>query len=235
MILAAGCGMRLRPLTDHVAKCMVPLGGKPLLEHTIAWLRRHGVTQLVINLSHLAGQVQDYFGDGRAWGVEITYSLEPEALGTAGGVRNVAPFFGETFFVWYGDNLSTCDLARLYALHCARGALATIALHYREDPTHSGIVSLDTDGRVMRFLEKPRPEQVFSHWVSAGIFVLEPVALERIPAGQVCDFGHDVFPALLADGAPLYGYRMGAEEGLWWIDAPEDLARVETILAGGAL
>jgi mannose-1-phosphate guanylyltransferase len=227
MLLAAGRGTRLRPLTDHVPKCMVPVHGTPVLARNIAWLRRFGVTDLVINLHYRPQAVIDYFGDGAAWGVRITYSLEEELLGTAGAVKQVADFFqGEPFFLWYGDNLSACDLRRLYALHRRRGSLATVALFYREDPTASGIVGLDADGRIRRILEKPRPDQIFSHWVNAGIFVLEPQILDMIPPG-VSDFGHDVLPDLLAAGAPLYGYHLSAAEGLWWIDTPADLERIQ--------
>ena len=223
MVLAAGQGTRLRPFTERVPKCMIPLAGKPLLEHTIAWLRKYGVTDLIINLHHLPHTVMDYFGEGQKWGVKITYSVEKEALGTAGGVKNVAWFFDGPFFVWYGDNLSTCRLDRLWGFHRAKGGIATIALHYREDPMQSGIVSLDEDDRIVRFLEKPQPNQVFSHWVSAGILVLEPEVLEAIPTEGAPDFGRDVFPTLLAAGKPLYGYQMSKGEGLWWIDTPQDL------------
>jgi NDP-sugar pyrophosphorylase family protein len=230
MILAAGQGTRLRPLTERIPKCMVPIGGKPLLEHTVLWLRKYGVTDLIINLHHLPHVVKDYFGDGQKWEVKITYSVEKEPLGTAGGVKNVEWFFDGPFFVWYGDNLSTCDLHRLYVFHQAKGGIATIALYYREDPTASGIVGLDENDRLTRFLEKPRADQVFSHWVSAGIFVLEPAVRQAIPAEGSPDFGRDVFPTLLAHRQPLYGYRMSEGEGLWWIDTPEDLRRVEEIM-----
>ncbi|MDH7475743.1 MAG: nucleotidyltransferase family protein [Anaerolineae bacterium] len=229
MILAAGRGTRLRPLTERIPKCMVPVGGKPILEHTIEWLQRYGVTDLVINLCHLPDVVMNHFGDGSRWGVQITYSLEKEPLGTAGGVRNVAWFFEGPFFVWYGDNLSTCRLDRLYAFHKTKGGVATIALHYRENPTASGIVGLDENDRITRFLEKPRPDQIFSHWVNAGIFLLEPTVLKAIPVDGAPDFGRDIFTALLAAGQRLYGYRMSANEDLWWIDTPEDLRRVQEI------
>jgi NDP-sugar pyrophosphorylase family protein len=242
MILAAGQGTRLRPLTERIPKCMVPLGGKPLLEYNIEWLRRYGVTEIIINLYHLPEAIRGYFGDGQKWGVRITYSLEHKPLGTAGGVKNVEWFFdgpfgsavgepvepqGRPFFVWYGDNLSTCRLDRLWEFHKVKGGIATIALHHRDDPTQSGIVGLDADDRITCFLEKPQPDQVFSRWVSAGIFVLEPIVLEAIPANGAPDFGRDVFPALLARGAALYGYRMSPSEGLWWIDTPEDLCQVQ--------
>jgi NDP-sugar pyrophosphorylase family protein len=197
------------------------------LEHNIEWLASYGVREIMINLHHLPETVLRHFGDGSKRGVKITYSLEEDPLGTAGGVKNVQWFFDGPFFLWYGDNLSTCKLDRLYQFHVSKGSVATIALHYREDPTASGIVGLDGDGRIVRFLEKPRPDQVFSHWVSAGIFVLEPEVLGEIPEKQAVDFGRDVFPAMLAGDQPLYGYPMMAIEGLWWIDTREDLRRVQ--------
>lgn len=230
MILAAGRGTRLRPLTDTVPKCMARVAGKPVLEHNIEWVRKFGVTDLVINIHHMPEAVKNYFGDGKPWGVRITYSVEQELLGTAGAVKKVANFFDAPFFVWYGDNLSTCRLDRLWEGHLEKGGVAMIALHEREDPTQSGIVGLDENDRVLRFLEKPRPEQVFSHWVSAGIFVLEPQALEAIPSEGASDFGRDVFPILLDGGAALYGYRMSKDEGLWWVDTPADLQRVQAAM-----
>ncbi len=228
MILAAGLGTRLRPLTDRVPKCMVPLDGKPLLEHTIARLPDYGVSDLVINLCYMPEAVIDHFGDGHKWGVRITYSLEAEALGTAGGVKKVAEYFGEPFLVWYGDNLSTCDVNRLYEQHRIKGAAATVAVHFREDVTQSGIVELDSEDRITRLVEKPRPDEVFSHWVNAGIYVLDPRVLEHIPDSAAPDFARDVFPAMLKEGERLYGYRLSAAERLWWIDRPEDLDRVRS-------
>jgi len=229
MILAAGEGSRLKPLTDHVPKCMVPVGGKPILEHTLTWLRRYGVTEIVVNLCHLPHVIREHFGNGSRWEVGITYSLETEVLGTAGGVKNVAEFFDGPFLVWYGDNLSTCRLDQLWQFHQEKGGVATIALYHRDDPTRSGIVGLDDQERITRFLEKPRPDQVFSHWVNAGIFVLEPAVLDFIPNEGPSDFGRDVFPALLAQGLLLYGYRMHPDERLYWIDTPQDLRRVQQI------
>ncbi len=227
MLLAAGQGTRLMPLTDQTPKCMVRVGGRPLLEYTITWLRRYGVQEVVINLHHLPAAVTGYFGDGSRWDLRITYTHEPEPLGTAGGVKNAADLFDGPFFVWYGDNLSTCRLDRLWEFHREQGGLATIALYEREDPSQSGILDLDEHHRITRFLEKPKREEVFSHWVSAGIFVLDPGVLDAIPSGRPADFGRDVFPTLLAQGRPLYGYRMAEDERLWWIDRPEDLAWVE--------
>jgi len=206
---------------------MIQIAGKPLLEHNVEALRSYGVTDLVINLHHLPHTVMDHFGNGGGLGVRIEYSVEPELLGTAGAVKKAERFFDGPFFVWYGDNLSTCRLDRLWRFHHTRRAAATIALYYRDDPTRSGIVGLDEHDRVVRFLEKPRPDQVFSHWVNAGILVLERQAIEAIPAGSAADFGRDIFPAMLESDSPIFGYRMTEDENLSWIDAPEDLARVE--------
>src|SRR5205085_1365494 len=145
---------------------------------------------------------------GSRFGVQLTYSFEPELLGTAGAVKQVAAVFDAPFFVWYGDNLSDCRLDRLWRLHVARSGAATIALHTRDDPTQSGIVELDDNDRVVRFLEKPRADQIFSHWVSAGILVLEPRVLDAIAANQPADFGRDVFLTLLEQGEAIFGYRM---------------------------
>lgn len=206
---------------------MIPVDGKPVLEHNIEWLRRYGVKELVINLHYRPQVVVDHFGDGSRWGVKIIYSVERELLGTAGGVKNVEWFFDGPFLLWYGDNMSTCKLDSLYQFHRTKKGITTVVLHYRQDPMASGIVGLDANGRIVKFLEKPRHDQIFSHWVSAGIYVLEPRVLSYIPAERVSDFGRHILPAMLADDQPLYGYRMEPDEELWWIDTPEDLQRVQ--------
>lgn len=233
MILAAGQGTRLKPLMDRIPKPMVLVAGKPILEHNLELLARHGVREVVINLHHQPQTIVEHFGDGFRWGVHITYSFEPELLGTAGAVKRVREQFDSTFLVLYGDNLTTCDLSRLVAFHRAKSGITTIALHYRDDPTASGIADLDDQDRVIRFVEKPNPEQVFSHWVSAGILVLEPAVLDAIPGRKNIDFGRDLFPSLLAHGEQLYGYRMSQGEDLWWIDTPEDLEGVKAIWEEG--
>jgi NDP-sugar pyrophosphorylase family protein len=232
MLLAAGRGTRLRPITDQVPKCMLPIAGKPLLETNIEWLRKFGFTELVINLYYLPQVIMDHFGDGSRWGVRIIYSLEEKILGTAGGVKRAAQYFDNTFLVWYGDNLSTCNLADLAAFHQSKKGLATVALFHREDVTYSGIVELDGNYRFVRFLEKPQSDQIFSHWVSAGIFILEPEILNNIPSEGASDFGRDIFPALLGKNYPLYGYTMSGAEGLWWVDTIEDLQRTQLEIEG---
>jgi NDP-sugar pyrophosphorylase family protein len=206
---------------------MMQVHGSPLLEHTIVWLRRFGVTDIIINLCHLPQAISDYFENGQKWNVRIVYSMESEPLGTAGGVKKAAWFLDEPFFLWYGDNFSTCNLASLFSKHRDSEAIATIALHHRDDPTQSGIVGLNSNGRITRFLEKPTSDQIFSHWVNAGIFVMQPEILTHIPDKGCPDFGKDIFPAMLADGSRLHGYTLSGEEELLWIDRPEDLERAQ--------
>ena len=228
LILAAGEGSRLRPLTEHVPKPMLEIAGRPILEHNVRLLARHGIHDIVINLHHHPEVVIDYFRDGAQFGVAISYSYEPELLGTAGGLNPIRASLTSTFLVLYGDNLSTCNIGNLLAVHERSAAVATVALFEREDVAASGIVGLDRDDRITRFLEKPRPEAVFSHWVNAGILALEPSALEAIPRAGFSDFGRDVLPKLLASGGKISGYRMTEE--LWWIDSLSDYERTRSAL-----
>lgn len=231
MALAAGEGTRLRPLTERMPKPMLPIAGRPILEHNIRLLVRHGIRELVINLHHCPEKVVSYFGDGRSLGVAITYSYEPVLLGTAGAVKKAGSFFDGTFLVVYGDNLTNCDIGRLSAFHQEKGGIGTVALFRRDDPLVSGIAGLDENDRITDFLEKPQLHEVFSHWVSAGLLILEQEVLDYVPAEYPSDFGRDVLPALLRAGQALYGYRMS--EGLWWIDTLEDYRRVEELAQKG--
>lgn len=233
MILAAGKGIRLRPLTERMPKPMVSIAGRPILEHTIRLLAKHGIREMVINLHHCPEVVTSYFGDGRAFDVLITYSYEPILLGTAGAVKKVETLFGGTFLVAYGDNLTTCDIGRLCAFHREKRGIGTVALFHRDDPTTSGIASLDESDRITRFLEKPESAQVFSHWVNSGFLVLEPEVLSYIPPDLPSDFGRDILPMLISADRPLYGYRMSEE--LWWIDTLEDYLRLQKLVEKGRL
>jgi NDP-sugar pyrophosphorylase family protein len=220
--LAAGIGERLRPLTDDRPKPMIEIAGKPILQYNLELLARAGVRDAVVNLHYRPERIRDFFGE-RFGELRLHYAYEPELLGTAGAARNNAAFLrGDDFLVVYGDNLSTIDLSKLIAVHRENDADATIALYRREDVGASGIVALDDDGRVRRFLEKPREDEIFSHWVNAGYLAAKPSVLDAIPEGP-SDFGRDVLPLLLARGARVYGYRMTEE--LWWIDSPADYER----------
>ena len=232
MVLAAGRGTRLRPLTDAIPKAMVPFAGKPLLEYVVRLLARHGFDDLVINLHHLPQVIADYFGDGRAWGVSIAYSLEDDLRGTAGAARQVADFFDGPFLLYYGDNLTNFDLGDLWQNHQREGEIASIGLVRLDDPTTRGIVGLNARGRIDRFVEKPRPDQVFdNYWVNAGIYALQPEILDRIPPDAPCDFSA-VFADLLATGRSLLGHPLRGQ--LLSTDTPERYGRACQRVDSGA-
>lgn len=230
-MLAAGEGTRLRPLTETLPKPMIPIAGKPILEHNINFLSRSGIHEIAINLHHCPEVVMNHFGDGSSFGVNITYSYEPELLGTAGAVKKLEGFFEGTFFVIYGDNLIDFDLNRLLSFHHEHQGIGTIVVHYRDEVSQSGVVSLDAYDRVTYFLEKPRANQAISHWVNAGVLVLEKQVFQYIPSGAPSDFGREILPNLLAKGESLYGYKFSAGEQIWWIDRMEDYERVQGIFA----
>jgi NDP-sugar pyrophosphorylase family protein len=228
LLLAAGKGKRLRPLTENLPKPMIPIAGKPILEHSINFLARWGIREIAINLHHCPEVVMDHFGDGSRYGVSITYSYEPRLLGTAGAVKKLEHFFEGTFLVLYGDNLIDCNLNRLLLFHHEHQGIGTIVLHYREDVSQSGAVALDADERVTHFIEKPRGDHAISHWVNAGVLVFETEVLKYIPSGIPSDFGKKILPKLLEQSEKLYGYRLKEGEEIWWIDRLEDLDLVQS-------
>ena len=233
-ILAAGLGTRLRSLGLDVPKVMVPIGGKPLLEHHLELFKRQGIREFIVNLHHLPETITDYFGDGSKFGVNITYSHEPELLGTAGAVKKMAQHLRDgAFIVFYGYNLVRVDFSPLVALHQARRAVATVALFASPEPWTGGVVETDSNGRVLRFVEKPGPKQVSTNLISAGIFMVEPQVLDVIPAGRFCDFGKDVFPQLLAEGKPVYA--MEPEAYIQDVGTPERLAKAQHDFERGVL
>ncbi len=233
-ILAAGLGTRLRSLSLDLPKVMVPVGGKPLLEHHLELFKRQGIREFVVNLHYLPEKITSYFGDGSKFGVKITYSPEPELLGTAGGVKKMeCELLNGTFLVFYGDNLVRVNFAPLVEFHRARKAVATVALFASPEPWTGGVVETDSNGRVLRFVEKPDRKQVSTNLISAGIFVLEPSVLGTIPAGQFYDFGKDVFPKLLADGRPVYA--MQPEAYIQDVGTPERLAKAQRDFERGVL
>jgi len=233
MILAAGEGRRLRPLTNTLPKPMLPVAGRPLLEHIILHLRDCGITELAINLHHLPAAVMDYFGDGRDWGVRLRYSVEERLLGSAGGVKRLQPFFDDTFVVYYGDVFTRADLRPMIAHHRRSGARATIGLYRVSDPWNRGVVQLDDRQIIVRFVEKPPRDRVFSNLANAGIYVLEPEVLDLIPADRVWDFGHDLFPQMLAEGIPMAGYVI--EEMVIDIGLPEKYEEVNRLVSAGVM
>ncbi|MBM4457725.1 MAG: NDP-sugar synthase [Chloroflexi bacterium] len=233
LILAAGEGTRLRPLTLDRPKPMAPIAGRPLLEHIVEWLRSYGVQEIAVNLHYRPEAITSHFGDGAAYGVRVTYSYEDPILGTAGAVRKLADFLdGGPFLVVYGDVLTDLDLRRLLMFHHEQAVRdpaigATVSLYHVPNPTEVGLVGADGDGRITRFLEKPRPEEVFTDLANTGILVVEPHVIERIPPHVCYDFGRDLFPRLLADGVPLYGWVVPVGTYLLDIGTPEKYAQAQ--------
>ena len=233
-ILAAGLGTRLRSLGLDLPKVMVPIGGKPLLQHHFEMLQQQGVTEFVLNLHYLPEKITSYFGDGSRFGVKITYSLETEILGTAGGVKKMeAQLRDGAFLVIYGDNLMRFELAPLVEFHRARRAQATVALFESPEPWTGGVVETDAAGKVTAFREKPDRKTVSTNLINAGIYLLEPTVLDAIPAGQFCDFGKDVFPKLLEKGAPVYAMKPKAY--IHDVGTPERLAEAQQDFENGLI
>jgi mannose-1-phosphate guanylyltransferase/phosphomannomutase len=206
VVMAGGEGTRLRPLTSNQPKPMVPIVGKPCMEHILELLREHGLDEVIVTVAFLPQAIRGYFGTGESLGMEIGYSVEATPLGTAGSVRLAADHLDETFLVISGDALCDIDLTALIAFHREKGAAVTIALKSVDNPLEFGIVVTDEDGRVERFLEKPSWGQVFSDTINTGIYVLEPEVLKHVPADRPYDFSKELFPLLLEMGRPIYGH-----------------------------
>ncbi|MDQ5821169.1 MAG: sugar phosphate nucleotidyltransferase [Actinomycetota bacterium] len=212
VLMAGGEGTRLRPLTSNQPKPMVPVVGKPCMEHILELLKAHGLEDVVVTVAFLPQAIRSYFGDGDSLGMHIEYSVEESPLGTAGSVRLATGKLDDTFLVISGDALCDVDLTRLIAFHKEREASVTIGLKSVENPLEFGIVVTDSEGRVERFLEKPSWGQVFSDTINTGIYVLEPEVLKHVPTDRPYDFSKELFPLLLEMGRPIYGLPL---EGYW--------------------
>src|ERR687897_609851 len=209
IIMAGGQGTRLRPLTSDQPKPMIPIVNLPCMEHIVVLLKRHGFTDIAVTLQFLPDEVRDYFGDGSDWGVDMRYSVEDAAAGTAGSVKMAEQQLGlegERLLIISGDALTDADLSRLVEFHEEKGSEATMVLKSVENPLDFGIVITEEDGRISRFLEKPAWGQVFSDTVNTGIYLLEPSVMDEIPEEGEYDFSKELFPGLLEEGRPLYGY-----------------------------
>jgi mannose-1-phosphate guanylyltransferase / phosphomannomutase len=239
VIMAGGEGTRLRPQTSNLPKPMLPLVGRPMMEHIVSLLRHHGITDIVVTVAFLPNAIRSYFGDGSELGVRMVYATEESPLGTAGSVRNAREQLTERFLVISGDVLTDIDLSQVVAFHDENKALATIALSAVDNPLEFGIVITREDGTIERFLEKPGWGQVFSDTINTGIYVLEPEIFDLIPEGRSVDFSSEVFPAALEAGDPLYGY---VADGYWedvgttaaYLKAHEDIldGKVQVDVAG---
>jgi mannose-1-phosphate guanylyltransferase/phosphomannomutase len=205
--MAGGEGTRLRPMTANQPKPLLPVVNRPVMEHVLRLLRRHGFDEAVVTVQFLASLVRTYFGDGEDLGMHLSYATEVTPLGTAGSVKNAeAALRDDSFLVISGDALTDIDLDGLVKAHRERDALVTVCLTRVQHPLEFGIVVAGEDGRVERFLEKPSWGQLFSDTVNTGIYVMEPEVFDHVAAGEVVDWSGDVFPALLAAGAAVYGY-----------------------------
>jgi mannose-1-phosphate guanylyltransferase len=228
MILAAGKGTRVRPITHTTPKPMIPLVRKPVMESIIDLLRTHGVKDIVVNTSHLAPVIEQYFRDGGQFGVNMAYSFEGvlvdgelhgKALGSAGGMKKIqefSGFFDETFIVLCGDAWIDLDLSEVYRFHKERGSKATIVLKEvpRDEVFKYGVVETDSDGRILQFQEKPAVDEAVSNTINTGIYMFEPDVLDYIPSGQEYDIGGELFPALVEAGVPFYGVAVPFQ----WVD-----------------
>ncbi len=212
VVMAGGQGSRLRPLTINRPKPMVQIVNKPVIVHILDLLKRHGITDVVFTLQYMADIIQDYFGDGSAMGMNITYSIEEVPLGTAGSVKNAQSFLDDTFLVISGDALTDFDLDAIVAFHKSKKAVATLTLYRVPNPLEYGVVITNSEGRIQEFQEKPSWGEVISDTVNTGIYILEPSVLDNFAPGEPFDFSKDLFPMLLERGDPLYGF---VSEGYW--------------------
>ena len=245
MILAAGKGTRVRPITYTIPKPLIPILEKPVMEFLLELLRQHGFDQIMVNVSHLANEIENYFRDGQKFGVQIAYSFEGrivdgvlvgEAIGSAGGMRRIqdfSPFFDDTFVVLCGDALIDLDLSAAVKWHKSKGSIATVIMKSvpREEVSSYGIVVTDESGRVKAFQEKPKVDEALSTNISTGIYIFEPEVLKYIPSGQTFDIGSELFPKLVQMGAPFYGLVMDFE----WVDigkVPDYWHAIRSVLSG---
>jgi NDP-sugar pyrophosphorylase family protein len=208
MVLAAGLGTRLRPLTDLISKPMAPIVNKPVMEHILELLKKHGFTSIVCNLHYFPEAIKDHFRDGSGMGLSISYSFEEVLLGTAGGVKNVEGFFeGKTFLVMSGDALTDIDLTEVMQFHNSKNGIATLVLTEVDDPSQYGAVLMDSKRRITGFQEKPLPGEEKSNLANSGIYVFSSEIFKYIPEKKFYDFGKNVFPELLANDIAYYGFR----------------------------
>lgn len=212
VVMAGGEGSRLRPLTVSRPKPMVPIVGRPVMEHILALLKMHGITEVVVTVQYMASAIEDYFGDGSQLGMRITYSREEVPLGTAGSVKNAEHLLDETFLVISGDALTDFNLSDIIKFHRERKALATLTLAHVANPLEYGVITTDETGHIREFLEKPSWSEVFSDTINTGIYVLDPKVFTYFEKDKAYDFSQELFPLMLERGDPIYGY---IAEGYW--------------------
>ncbi|MCD4670815.1 MAG: NDP-sugar synthase [Actinomycetia bacterium] len=215
VILVGGRGTRLRPVTYLNPKPMLPLMNRPFMYSFVSWLKSHGLTDIIFSTCYLPEIFNDYFDDGKNFGLELTYITEESPLGTCGAVKNVEGYLdGEPFMVFNGDILTSLDLAEMKKFHREKGADITISLTPVDDPTAYGLVPIDNEDRVKEFLEKPGTDQVVTNLINAGTYMIEPHMLDLAPKGEKYSFERGRFPQALQKGYKVYGYVSNA----YWLD-----------------
>ena len=236
MVLAAGLGTRLRPITYEMPKPMVPVLNRPVMEHILRLLARHGFTETIANLHWFPELIEGHFGDGSGCGVELSYSREEQLLGTSGGVRNAADFLGDSFLVISGDALTDIDLAAMREFHESHDGIATLATKRVEDTSQFGVAITGADGRIQGFQEKPDPAEALSDLANCGIYMFRKEIFDFFPepgtskaAGPgdpdgFADWAMDVFPRLLEGDVPFYSHEIDA----YW----NDIGNLEELRAG---
>ena len=225
LLLAAGKGTRLHPLTRNIPKVMIPINGKPLIEYHLEQFAQGGIDEVIINLHHMPEKIRDFIGKGEKWGVSVKYSFETEILGTAGAVKKVeAKLKKEPFLVVYGDNFIELDYKDFIQFSERKKGMAIIAVFEKEDVTGSGILDIGKNDEVLCFLEKPQPSEIFSHWVNAGVYYFKKKIFDFIPQ-KFSDFGFDVLPAVLKQGEKLYTYKL--KNRVWGIDTSDLLEKLK--------
>ncbi|MGH2506183.1 MAG: sugar phosphate nucleotidyltransferase [Ktedonobacteraceae bacterium] len=212
VVMAGGEGSRLRPLTIRRPKPMVPIAGKPVMEHILNLLKRHGITEVVVTVQYLASNIEDYFGNGSQLGMRITYSREDVPLGTAGSVKNAEEHLTEPFIVISGDALTDYNLSEIIDYHNSKKSLATLTLAHVHNPLEYGVIITNEDGHISQFLEKPSWGEVFSDTINTGIYVLDPHIFSYFEKDKPFDFSQELFPYMLKKGDPIYGY---VSSGYW--------------------
>jgi mannose-1-phosphate guanylyltransferase/phosphomannomutase len=210
VVLSAGLGTRLQPITDNIPKAMVPFGGKPLLQWHIEQFKKHGVKEFFINLHHLPDIIKNYFGDGSKFGVKITYSFEPEILGTAGGIKQFEPYLGENFFVIYGDMFSLVDYSKMAEEFTEKpDAVGMVVVGRNDHPRDSDLVGVDKNLKFLKIYTKPHGYKKLpdNFRTMDAVFILKNNILKYIPVGKYYEIDHELLPAVLAEGRNFYGYE----------------------------
>lgn len=235
LVLAAGNSTRIYPISKGRPKPLLEVGGDAIIARNLRWLASEGVEDVFVNLHYRPEEIRAFVDDGSRFGLRVTYSLEPDILGTAGAAKKLSQYLADRFLVVYGDNLLDTSLESLLAAHARTKALATIAVFDRTHQPHTGIaggrVKVDSSDRIVDF--KEGADDSVSPLVNAGVYVLESQVLDHVPAGRYCDFANDVFPAMLRAQQPIFasritGYCLG-------LDTPDSFERAGDLIASGKI